>query len=195
MFCDDIMIDKRLEKFAYILVNHSLGIKKNDLFVISGSPLAVPLIKEVYKQALKRGAYPYTRIFINEFAEIYYKNTSEQQLKYVSPIGKFEIKNIDARLSILSPENTRNLTNVDPNKQAVSSAAQQVIHEIFLDRAAKKELRWCLTQYPTNAAAQDADMSLEEYEDFIFEAAHVNEKDPIGYWKKVFKDQEKIKII
>lgn len=187
------MIDKRLEKLAHILVNHSLEIKKNDLFVISGSPVAAPLIKEVYKQALELGAHPYTRVGIEDLAEIYYKNASEKQLKFVSPIAKFEIENIDARLSIISPENTRDLTNVDPKKQAASSAAQRVIHDIFLDRAAKKELRWCLTQYPTNAAAQDADMSLEEYEDFIFKAAQVDKKDPIAYWKKVYNDQEKIR--
>ena len=29
---------------------------------------------------------------------------------------------------------------------------------------------WCLTQFPCNAAAQDAEMSLVEYEDFILTA-------------------------
>jgi aminopeptidase len=187
------MIDRRLEKFAYILVNHSLGIKKNDLFVISGSHLAAPLIKEVYTQALQKGANPYTRIGIDGLSEMYYKHASEKQLKFVSPITKFEIENIDARLAIISPENTRDMTNVDPKKQAISSAAQQEIHQIFLDRAAKKELRWCLTQYPTNAAAQDAEMSLTDYENFIFKAAHAEKKDPIQYWKTVFKTQEKIR--
>ena len=113
----------------------------------------------------------------------------------MSPIGKFEIENINARLTILSPENTRNLTNVDPKKQAISGATQQKIHQIFLERAAKKELRWCLTQYPTNAAAQDAEMSLEEYENFVFKAVHVEAKDPIGYWKKMYTSQERIRSL
>ena len=187
------MIDKRLEKLAYILVNHSLGIRKKDLFVIGGSHLTAPLIKEVYRQALERGANPYVRIGIDGIGEIFYKYASNEQLKYVSPIAKFEVEKIDARLSIISPENTRSMTNVDPKKQAISSAANQEIHDIFLQRAAKKELRWCVTQYPTNASAQDAEMSLEEYEDFIFKAANVDKTDPIAHWKNVFKEQEKIK--
>ena len=187
------MIDKRLEKLAYVLIHHSLRIRKNDLFVISGNSVATPLIKEVYKQAVQAGAYPYTRIGIDGLAETYYKHASEKQLKYMSPIAKFEIEHIDARLAIISPENTKSMTNVDPKKQAMSSAAQKEIHQIFLDRAAKKELRWCVTQYPTNAAAQDADMSLEEYEDFIFKAAHVEKKDPVGHWNKVFREQEKVR--
>lgn len=187
------MIDRRLEKLAYILVHHSLRLKDHDLFVISGSHLAAPLIKEVYKQAIEVGAHPYTNIDIDGLAEMYYKYSSNAQLKYVSPIDKFEIERIDARLSFISPENTRNLTGVDPKKQAISGAAHREIMDIFLNRAAKKELRWCITQYPTQASAQDAEMSLEDYENFVFDAAHVNAKDPIAYWKSVYSEQEKIK--
>jgi aminopeptidase len=187
------MIDRRLERLAYILVYHSLRIKKHDLFVISGSHLAAPLIREVYKQALEAGAHPYTNIGIDGLAELYYKHSSDAQLKYVSPIDKFEIQRINARLSIISPENTRNLTGVDPKKQALSSKAHHEIMKIFLNRAAKKTLRWCVTQYPTQASAQDAEMSLQGYEDFVFEAAHANAKDPLAYWKAVYKEQEKIK--
>jgi aminopeptidase len=187
------MIDKRLEKLATILVRYSLGLKKNDLFVISGSHLAAPLIKEVYHQAVKLGAHPFTHIGIDGLAEIYYKYASEQQLKYVSPLSKFETEQIDASLSIISPENTRNMTNIDPKKQAISSTANHQIYETFLRRAAKKELRWCITQYPTQASAQDAEMSLANYEDFIFDAAHVHAKDPIKYWRTVQRDQEKIR--
>jgi len=187
------MIDRRLEKYAYVLVNHSLSLKKGDLFVVSGGVQSAPLIKEVYRQAIEVGANPYTRVGIDGLGEIFYKYSSEKQLKYVSPISKFEIENIDAQLSIISPANTRSMTNIDPKKQAVSSVAHQELHDLFLNRAAKKELRWSLTEYPTNAAAQDAEMSLEEYENFIFNAAHVNAKNPIDYWKKVYMEQEKIR--
>jgi len=187
------MIDRRLENLATILVRYSVALKKNDLFLISGSHLAAPLIKEVYHQAIKLGAHPYTQIGIDGLAEIYYKHGSEQQLKYVSPLDKYEIEHIDARLSIISPENTRNMTNIDPKKQAISSTAHQQILRIFLERAAKKELRWCVTQYPTHAQAQEAEMSLADYEDFVFDAAHVQAKDPIKYWKTVDNNQEKIR--
>ena len=70
-------------------------------------------------------------------AEIFYKKSLEKQLKYLSPVAKFEIENIDAKLGILSPENTRNMTNTDPRKQTAYSTTQQEIYEIFLKRAAK----------------------------------------------------------
>jgi aminopeptidase len=187
------MTDTRVEKLAYILIHHSLRIKKNDLFQIAGSHLAAPLIREVYRQALKAGAHPYVHIGIDGLTEMYYKHSSTAQLQYVSPIDKFEIERINARLSIISPENTRNLTGIDAKKQALSSAAHHEIMEIFLNRAMKKELRWCVTQYPTQAAAQDAEMSLTDYETFVFNAAHVSAKDPIAYWKSIDTQQEKLR--
>ncbi|MBN1860532.1 MAG: aminopeptidase [Candidatus Thermoplasmatota archaeon] len=187
------MIDKRLETLADILVRYSLELKKNDLFVISGSHLAAPLIKEVYFKAIQLGAHPFTHIGIDGLGEIFYKYASDQQLKYVSPLSKIEIERIDASLSIISPENTRNMTNIDPKKQAISSVAHQQLHTIFLNRAAKKDLRWCITQYPTQASAQDAEMSLADYEDFVFSAAHVSTKNPINYWQAVHNEQEKIR--
>ncbi|MFH1101984.1 MAG: aminopeptidase [Methanobacteriota archaeon] len=187
------MVDKRLQTLAYILVHHSLKLQKDDLFVIFGGPVAAPLIKEVYRRAVEIGAYPYTRIGIDGLAEIFYKHASQKQLQYVSPVGKFEVQHVNAQLSIISLENTRNMTHVDPKKQVISSRAQQKIHQIFLDRAAKKQLRWCVTLYPTNASAQDAEMSLSDYEDFVFQAAHVTAKNPIRFWNTLQKQQEKIK--
>ena len=187
------MVDNRLKKLANILINHSLEIKKNDYFMISGGIKAIPLIKEVFTQSIEIGANPFIRIGLEELAEIFYKKASEEQLKFLSPISKFETQKIDAKLAIMSPENTRNMTNIDPKKQSICSIANQPIQDIFLKRAANKDLRWCITQYPTQASAQDAEMSLSEYEDFIFNAAHVGLKNPIEHWEKMFKTQEKIK--
>ena len=186
------MRDERLIRLANILTNYSLQLKKGDIFVIYGSEESIPLVKEVYRQAILLGAHPHVRLYIEELDEIFYKYASENQLRFLSPLSKFEVKNINARLSILAPKNTKRLTNIDPKKQALHRKFQQEIHRIFLERAAKKELRWSLTQYPTNAAAQDAEMSIEEYENFVFKAAHVDEKDPIKYWKKVSKQQEEL---
>lgn len=186
------MKDIRLERLAKVLVEYSLEIKKGDLFLISGSELTIPLLKEVYKHALRLGAHPYVRIYDEDFNEIYYKFASEEQLKFVSPLAEFEIKKIDARLTVLGPKNTKYLSNIDPKKQAIRSAATEKIHRIFLNRSAKKELRWCLTQYPTPAAAQDADMSLEEYEEFVFKAGYVDKRDPMKIWKGIKEWQDKI---
>ncbi|MDG6229015.1 MAG: aminopeptidase [Candidatus Thermoplasmatota archaeon] len=189
------MIDERIKKVARILIEHSLNIKKDDLFLISGSPVAAPLISEVYDQALQKGAHPHVRLGLESLSEIYYSQATHDQLQYISPLDEFEIQHIDARLSIISPENTRYMSTVDPNKQAVRSRSQQPLHNMFLKRAASGDLRWCVTMFPTNAAAQDAEMSLRMYEDFVYRAAQVQEPDPILFWKNMEKKQRHIQEI
>jgi aminopeptidase len=66
------------------------------------------------------------------------------------------------------------------------------IQKIFFNRSAKGELRWCLTVYPTHAMAQEADMNLADYREFVFESMMLNEADPVAYWKGVGKEQQKL---
>jgi aminopeptidase len=189
------MFDNRIDILARILIEHSLKIKKDDLFVISGSQMAAPLITATYEQALCKGAHPHVHLGLEALNEIYYTHASKDQLKFISPLDEFEMKTIDARLSIISPENTRYMSNIDPQKQSFRSHSVQPIHDAFIKRAAEGDLRWCVTMYPTNAAAQDAGMSLRDYENFIFQAAHIHDKNPVNFWTTMGKKQEKIKRI
>jgi aminopeptidase len=62
----------------------------------------------------------------------------------------------------------------------------------FYERAARKEVRWTLALFPTNAHAQDAEMSLSDYEDFVYNACMPDMDDPVGYWRAVSARQERI---
>ena len=125
------MIDNRLKKLAKILINHSLKIKKDDFFMISGGITSAPLMREVFEQSLEIGANPFVRTGFEGLAEIFFKKASEKQLKFISPLSKLEVQKIDAKLAIISPENTRNMTNINPKKQVICSIAQQPIQDIF----------------------------------------------------------------
>src|SRR5205809_1126930 len=81
---------------------------------------------------------------------------------------------IDGSIGIWAEENTRALTNCDPKKLGMTQAARKPLMDLFMNRAAEGKLKWVGTQYPTQAAAQDAEMSLEEYEDFVFGAGLLN---------------------
>mgnify|MGYP001816549441 FL=1 len=129
---------------------------------------------------------------LDEAAEIFYKVASDEQLDYVPQVLHNLVEEKDARMSVRTESNTKALTNVDPAKQARASAARRPLSELFQERAAKKELKWSGTAYPTHAFAQDAEMSLREFEDFVYGAALVHEPDPIAAWKAVSKEQQKL---
>src|SRR5688500_3144392 len=159
------MRDPRLEKLADVLVNYSVGVKKDNVVRLNGPPLSQPLIVELYRKVIAAGGHTLVRMSPEELGEIFYKHASEEQLKYVSPLQIREYETIDCSIGIWAEENTKSLTNVDPKRIGTAQAARRPLMDIFMKRAAAKELRWTGTQFPTQSAAQDAEMSLEENED------------------------------
>jgi aminopeptidase len=59
------------------------------------------------------------------------------------------------------------------------------------DREAAGKLRWCGTLYPTQAHAQDAEMSLEEFTEFVYGACFLNEDDPAAAWTRLGQQQQR----
>lgn len=186
------MKDPRIEKYAEVLLKYCIKLKKDQLLSIRATPLATPLIKELYKQSLLIGAHPYTRIIVDGLMEIYFKYSSERQLKFITPLQKYELEKTDALVSIMSSFNTKELSNVDPKKQAIAQKAAAPLMKKYMARAAKKEFFWVGCLYPTAAAAQDAGMSLSDYEDFVFAACRLDKKDPVAEWKKLTKYNARI---
>jgi len=186
------MTDPRLEKLANVLVHYSLKIRPDDLFRISGPALATPLIRAVYQEALAAGAHPFVRILLEGLEEVYLKGASEEQLRFVSELDRLEIERTTASLGILGRWNTRELTGIAPRRMALRREATRELQHRFLERAGKGELRWCSTQYPTQAEAQDAEMSLAEYEEFVFTAGMLDRDDPVAAWEQVRREQDRI---
>ena len=186
------MVDTRVNKLANMMVNYSVGVKPGDKVAITGDSLAEPLIKAVYREVLKAGGFPFTLVNINGLEEIFYKNATDEQLKHVPPPYKMMISEYDVRISCLAEHNTKALSRIDPKRMVMRSQAYGELMKIFMRRSADKSLRWTLTIFPNNACAQDAEMSLEEYEDFVYAACMPDPDDPIGFWKRVSAKQDRI---
>jgi aminopeptidase len=186
------MMDPRVQKLAKLLINYSLKLKKGQLLLIEGEYVTLPLIKAAYEEALDVGAHPYVRIRLPDFEETFYKRATDAQLQYVSPIARYELDKIDARLVILGSTNTRYLSGIDPKRQALQRRAYRPLIDKWFKRMADKSVVWCGTQFPTAAEAQEMDMSLSDYEDFVYRAGHIHAADPIKHWQKVAKEQARL---
>jgi aminopeptidase len=186
------MRDPRLEKLADVLVNYSVGVRRDNVVRISGPPVAQPLVVELYRKVLAAGGHPVVRMAPEELQELFLKNGSDDQLKHLSPISVFEYERIDCSIGIWGEENTKALSNVDPKRIGLSQASRKPLLEIFMKRAAEGKLKWVGTQYQSNAPAQDAEMSLAEYEDFVFSAGMLDKPDPVAAWKQVSQRQQRL---
>jgi len=186
------MRDPRLGKLAEVLVNYSVAVGKDQLVRLSAPEVATPLVNELYRQVLAAGGQPMVRMGTEEMQEIFFKNAGDAQLRYVNPVTKYEVETIDCSIGIWAEANTKALTGCDPKRMATAAAARQAISDIFLRRAAEGRLKWSGTQFPCQASAQDADMSLAEYEDFVFGAGLLDHPQPIEAWKQVSLRQQRL---
>ncbi|MBR9682894.1 MAG: aminopeptidase [Candidatus Aenigmarchaeota archaeon] len=178
------MVDPRVKKLAEILVNYSVYVKKGDNVILSSSPEASPLIKEVYRLLIKKGAYPLLRLGLPGLSYIYYKNASKEQLTHFPKLFEHTVKRSQAYIGIGADTNTREFSNVDPSKLALRNKVTHSISDYIVN--SKPKMRRVSLDFPTNALAQDAEMSLEEYEDFLYAAC-------LQDWKKLSKQFAKLR--
>ena len=148
--------------------------------LIRGNDLAKPLLNEIYREVVRAGAHARLAISFDEMSEILYREASPEQLLYLSPIQMFEAKNIDCMISILSPFNVKMLLSVDPRRMVDRAKALKPINEWIMGK-----VRWSLCNFPTPALAQEAEMSLSEYEDFLYTAC-------LQDWPKRVKEMTRI---
>ena len=186
------MTDKRMKKLADVLVNYSVKVKPGDWVYINSSIVAMPLLKEVYKQVLLAGGNPTTNIYQDDINELFYKNAGDAQLEFVPPNLKLVYETADVLIHLRGAENTRALSGVDPKKQAKRAQATRGLTETYMARSATKDLRWVLTDYPCLAFAQEADMSLSEFEDFVYAATYADTDDPVAEWTRIHNEQQKV---
>ncbi len=186
------MSDPRIDKLAQVLVNYSVAIQPGDKVLVRGGTPAEPLLKAVYAQVLQAGGHPMLMVSLPGTEELFFRYASDEQLQHVPEPLKLTVETFDATIGIMGENNTKSLSNVDPAKMVLRSQAQSELMQTYMRRAAAGELRWVGTLFPTNAHAQDAEMSLSEYEDFVYGACMPDLDDPVGYWHRFSAWQQKI---
>lgn len=183
------MADPRIDKLARVLVHYSMKVRKGDLVRIGGTAVAAPHIAAAYREVLLAGGHPAVRCTVDGLEEAYYRLATDEQLRFVSDLDRREVDTLDCELRYLGAYNTRALTRVPPERMRLRREATRGLMSRFMERAARHELRWCLTQAPAQADAQEGEMSLREYEDFVYAAGHLDKDDPVAEWERVAREQ------
>jgi aminopeptidase len=180
------MRDPRVARLGELIVSYSLGLQPGKVVRIDGAAVAAPLAVELYRAALAAGAHPYVNVELERLPELELAGASEEQLDFVSPIGMAELDVVDAIVTIWSESNTRALSRADADRHQRFIAAEQRLSKRRWERMAAGDLAWSGVLFPTDAHAQDAEMSLDEYERFVFRACHVEDDgDPVAHWQGV----------
>jgi aminopeptidase len=179
------MREPRLDRLANVLVRYSSSVQPGQLVRLTGPLIAEPLIVALYREVLQAGAHPMVSMSPEACLELLYRHGSPEQLAFLNPLEVREAESVDVSIHVLASENPRALTNADPARQAQRSNARRPLMDLFLHRAAEKSLRWVATSFPCQAAAQDAELSLAEYEEYVFAAGLLDQNDPAAAWQAV----------
>lgn len=180
-----------LDKYAKTLMEYALFVEERDYLVIQGYMEAMPLMEKCYRYALKAGANVQVLVR-NQLDEILLKEGTDKQLSFESPVAEAVAKHATKLLNIGGSSNSKYLSGVDPKRIAFHRKQTERIQKISRKRIDRKELDWCLCMYPTQSLAQEAGMSLMDYEAFVEKACLLDKDNPVEAWKKVHDDQQRI---
>ena len=186
------MSDPRVDGLARLLVNYCVAVQPGDWVALRSDLTARPLAERVYAHILAAGGNPTVLWNDETLDETLYAAAGDDQLRWISPVEALLADRVDARIVIRAPENTRALTGIDPARQRLHGVAQQPLRQIYQQRAAAGTHRWTLTNYPCAALAQEADMSLRDFEDFVYAATYADQPDPVAAWQAIHDRQQRL---
>jgi aminopeptidase len=186
------MPDPRMKKLAEVLVHYCIGVKAGEWVVIQSNVLGEPLVLEVIEQVLLAGGNPSPMLGSERFTETIMRLGNMEQVQFASPFEKIASSQADALIMIGATDNTRSLANIDSEKLRMQQVGFAQIMQTFMQRSGSGELRWNGTRFPCAAYAQEAEMSLHEYEDFVYSAMFVDREDPVKLWQEVDKRQAEL---
>lgn len=186
------MKDPRVEKLAQTLVYYSMRVQKGDRVAINGSVEAAPLMRAVGREVLRAGGHPIQLPQLQGWAYEYLSLANDEQLEFVNPIAEMVLGEFECSVHIRSDLNTRELNNIPPERRSRQAKASAPMLKRYRERSAAGDYRWVITVFPTRALAQDAQMSLQEFEDFVFSATFSDRDDPIAAWRQIHDEQQRL---
>ena len=176
------MFDPRHKRLADVLVGYSTEVRPGDSVRIEAMGSGSPLVREVYAAALRAGGHPEANLVLDETEEALLREGNDAQLEWIRPDLEWTVDEGDVWMMIDAPANTKRLTGVDPTKMGTRLKARAPLQSRYLERSAAGEFRWLICGYPTEASAQDAGMSLKQFEDVLYRAAFLDQDDPVAAW-------------
>jgi aminopeptidase len=180
------MTDSRVIALAKILVHYCVDTREGQQIGVSGTSLAEPLLEAVCEELYKTGAFPALRMSPSGLQEKFFKSAKTNLFTTLPSYQLDYARRMDATIGVQSEGNTRGLSSANPAKFAALGKAMQPVRKILMRK------RWVTTLYPTPAYAQDAEMSLSDFEDYVFGAMFADEAEPLRRWAELHRMQEKL---
>jgi aminopeptidase len=163
---EPVAMDPRIREHARILAD-AVDLAAEDNLVIKSEPVAEDLVVALYEVAGDRGAHP-IHITTNRSGRAiraYLRAAGQSDMEFETPPHERDlVEAADCHVVIRAHDNVTEMVDVDDEVNAdYESAHAPIQNERLTDR-------WTLTQHPTSADAQLAELSTEAYQNFVYDA-------------------------
>jgi aminopeptidase len=184
------MRDPQLDRLAEVIVTYCAKVQKDDLVAIRAEPHSMPAVEAIFEAVLRAGGHPSFSARSQNLQELLLRHGSDQQIQHANPFDQHTFSTCDVLIVLTEPLNTKYLSQVNPAKIARAQAARKSGPPSSKQLAAKQS-RYVLTEIPSHAAAQNAEMCLTEYADFIYRAGFLHLDDPVAAWQKLHEQHQR----
>jgi aminopeptidase len=158
--------DPRVDEYARLLVERSVGVRPGWQVCIRGTHLARPLIEAVIEQVARIGAYPILNLTFESIGGPFAREAPLEVLRRAAPLQERIWREADAVISIWAPESADEGKDLSDERKAAAQEAMRPLRE----RTMSMSVPWVIAAYPTLATAEEAGLTFEDLEQFIFDA-------------------------
>jgi aminopeptidase len=158
--------DPRIDDYARLLVDRSTGVLPGWQVMVRGNHLARPLIEAVVEQIARKGAYPILQLAFEQVGGPFAREAPLDVLRVPPPLQRRIWEEVDAVISIWSPEDAHEGSDLSEERQAAMQEASAPMRERTMSMA----IPWVIAEWPAESLAEEAGMTLDEYAEFIFQA-------------------------
>ncbi|MCC6132653.1 MAG: aminopeptidase [Acidobacteria bacterium] len=172
---EPVISPESLDRWARLLVEHSLGgVTSDDRVMIKGERIAWPLMERIEREVIARGGTPDVYLVApnNERGRVWSasmgRSGTPEQLERVPAWHRERYSSMTKYVEVLGAESPESYSGLSAQASAALARADRPFADLRLSR------RWVITLFPTPAYAAIEGMSLDEYTQFIVQAATVD---------------------
>lgn len=176
-----------IDAYADLLLDYCTEVAPGDVVSLNVETPATPLARALVRGVLGRGATPLLRLAYPELQQDLLECASDRYLTSEPTLALHEVQRTDAWIRVAAPTNSRALQNADPERLGRLESRMRPVQDHRVENT-----RWVGTLFPTPSGAQDAGMSLDAYERFVFGAMHLFDADPVAAWRALAVEQARL---
>ncbi|MDQ1334320.1 MAG: aminopeptidase [Thermodesulfobacteriota bacterium] len=188
-----------LDKYADVLLwglktARTGKFKKEDVILVQFDLPAVQLAEILQGKLLDMGMNPVIRSSLTPKMEhTFYQKANNRQLVFRGSWQDDLYAHLSGRIYLHAPASLTHLADIDPKRIGTHAVAMKPLRDTMREREEKGMLGWTLCMVPTEALAQKAGLSLRQYTNQVIKACYLDKPDPVGEWKRLFKEATTIK--